>query len=358
MKKLACLLFSMLLLMPFAMAYGVTFYNPGMNPQDGKLLEKVFAGKSYTIELDADDLAITSISFKVNKNSTTAGITAYNLKSIPTFFPEVNNAYEYNELKYNGFATHNVDRLTFEFNIPKEWLTENGVSRDTVRYHWHNEMVDAWDELPTEITGEDDTHVFYKAHFNDGARYFVIAQAQDEVAMETPEVEVVKETTPEVKEEPVAPVVEPKEEEVEVKTQSLQTSVPAAPVEPQSTPEPVAQDEDVKSKLNYLFYVFLAVLAVLVIYWFYSRTPVKPGVDKEIYRYIKESKRHGKSHSEIKKRLLDVGWHPDRVDKALAKHKFQPSTKVETAAAKPEPKPATKSKPKSKPKKKPKKGKK
>ena len=100
MKKYVILLL-FLLTMPIAVAYGVTFYNPAWNPQDGIMYEEVLANEPYELAVKADDIAITNIIFYVNKDVKNAGITVYHLKSFPDNLPEIseNNTYEVNEIK-------------------------------------------------------------------------------------------------------------------------------------------------------------------------------------------------------------------------------------------------------------------
>ena len=57
---LALLIF---LVIPFAGAYGVTFYNPAWNPQDGKVFDLVEAGKVYEFDVNLGDAFLNSCDF-------------------------------------------------------------------------------------------------------------------------------------------------------------------------------------------------------------------------------------------------------------------------------------------------------
>ncbi|HII71149.1 TPA: PGF-pre-PGF domain-containing protein, partial [Candidatus Woesearchaeota archaeon] len=234
MKKLACMLLSLLFILPLASAYGVTFYNPTMNPQDGTLFEKVDQGKLYDVIIDKDGIDLRKVSFKVNKDSTTAGITVYHLVAVPPILPELESTYETLEFRYGGFATHEVTHLRFEFRVAKDWLSDQSVPRDTVAMHWHDEMLDAWEPLSTKITGEDGSYVYYSASLDQGARYFAVAKSASGEKAEAPAPAPQKV----VASEPVKPAPAPAEPEVVVQPEPAPVAAPAPTPQPAAVPQP------------------------------------------------------------------------------------------------------------------------
>jgi hypothetical protein len=59
---------------------------------------------------------------------------------------------------------------------------------------------------------------------------------------------------------------------------------------------------------------------VVALYFIFGGKGSPSGVDKELHNYIGESLKRGKTKEEIRSRLLEVGWHHERVEKALSKH--------------------------------------
>lgn len=339
MRNLFAALLLILVLAPCAAAYGVTFYNPAWNPQDGMIFEKVDPDTPFTFNVKNDDIAITKITFTINREAKNAGVTVYNLKATPDFLPEVpeNDSYEFNELKYSGFVPHDTTRFVYEFKVKKGWLENMSVSRDTVALHSYDSVLELWETLQTKIINEDASYVFYTAEQDRGVHYLFIGKAR---SGETAEALV------ELEEEPAEEEVEaPAEGEVEDMgvpseitpvdlTKKPAPAQPSVPAQPEQVMPGTAEEGD-----NYTFVVTLSiiliVIIILVVYIIFGKKKGRYSVDKELSSYIDESLKRGKSKEEIKTRLLEVGWHHERVDKALARHK-QIKTKPEH---KPKPEP-------------------
>ncbi len=322
-SKLSTILLLTIFLLPLVSAYGVTFYNPAWNPSDGKLFETIDAGKTYITQLEAEGLAVTSVSFSANKDAKTAGVSVHNMKSTPDFYPEVTNnmTYQFIEVKPNGFATHEMTKLALEFQVEKSWLLNNTIPQTGMVLYFWNSRMDVWEELPTKIESEDDNIVVYSAMTTDPSKYYLIAKS------ESAPLEEVKETvTDESGDNDVEQIDFSKDDK------PITTSLPST--DTIGNPEELVETEEKESSLKYLFYVGLFALIAFIVYFVATSPKNNTGVDKEISRYIKESKRHGKSKDEIKKRLLKVGWHPNRVKTAMDKHKFSEEKPVEKATTK------------------------
>ena len=318
--KRAVWLLLLLLAVPLAAAYGVTFYNPAWNPQDGKVFETVEAGMPYTLDVKVENIAITKIVFTINRTVNNGGITVYHLLSPPKAVPEVpeNDSYEFNELKYAGFVPFDTTNLIYQFKVSKGWLENNSVSRDSIVLHAYNRFTDAWDELPTKMTGDDDSFVRYRAD-GKGVHYLLIGKSQSGAKAESV-------IAPEKPEYSQAAANEVKEELSEVeKVKPSQQPSPQPVVQPAApAPQPVAQPGQpaVTSGSTALGGIFIiAIIVVIVIlYFIFGRQGSAASVDKELHNYIDESLKRGKTKDEVKHRLLEVGWHHERVEKALSKH--------------------------------------
>jgi PGF-pre-PGF domain-containing protein len=317
--------------MPFAAAYGVTFYNPAWNPQDGKIYDTVEAGKPYTLDVKVDNIAITKVVFTINRTVSNGGITVYHLLSSPASLPEVpeNDSYEFNEIRYTGFVPFDAGKFTYEFKVAKGWLGNMSVSRDTVALHSFGRILEDWQTLPTRITGEDDSFVFYRSE-GPAVHYLFIGKAQSgakaELAAENKKVESQMKTDQAAKDVSQEPQPQKKEEMLQVEKVDLNKPVaqqPAAPVvTPAVTPASVP-DNGSNSLIFGMLLIGIAVVA-LVVYLIFGKSNLGYSVDKELNNYIDESLKRGKTKEEVRNRLLEVGWHHERVDKALSKHKSKP----------------------------------
>lgn len=341
MRKLLAILTVILFIVPLAVAYGVTFYNPAWNPQDGKVFELVEADKPYVFNVKNPDIAITKIVFIIDREAKNGGVTVYNLKSTPDFLPEVseNTSYEFNELKYSGFVPHDTTKFIYEFKVAKGWLENKSVPRNTVALHSYDRVLDAWETLPTAVLSDDDSFVYYTATQDEGVHYLFIGKSLSgtdaESLMPEEEVDEVGKEEIDVPEETKEPVGLSSEiTPVQLgDTPSSQPSVAPAATQPVSEPAPETSDD---SRLMGALVLIALAVVVLVLYLAFGKKKLGSGVDKELSNYVKESLKRGKSKEEVRNRLLEVGWHHERVDKALAKLSKGSRKPIEKPAGEPE----------------------
>jgi len=327
MKKPFILILVLLFIVPFATAYGVTFYNPSWNPQDGKVFDVVEAGKAYVLDVKTDDIAITKVTFTINRTVKNGGITVYHLMSSPSKTPEVgeNDSYEYNEIKYAGFVPFDTQKFIYEFKVSKGWLENNSVPRQAIVLNVYNTVLDSWDSLPTKITGDDADYVRYSAE-GKGFHYLFIGKSQsgeEALAGKAAEKTEIKEDIEVKVEQPgeasKSQTVLAGDNQVKIPDTTQQTPVqPASAVPVEKAP---AEDVGMDSKLFGAFMIISIVALVVIVYFVFGRKSNSYSVDKELGNYISESLKRGKSKDEVKNRLLEVGWHHERVNKALSKHK-------------------------------------
>jgi PGF-pre-PGF domain-containing protein len=309
MRNLFAALLLILVLAPCAVAYGVTFYNPAWNPQDGMIFETVDPDTPFTFNVKTDEIAITKITFTINREAKNAGVTVYNLRATPDFLPEVpeNDSYEFNELKYSGFVPHDTTKFVYEFRVAKGWLENMSVARDTVALHSYDRVLEIWETLPTKIINEDASNVVYTAEQDQGVHYLFIGKAQ---SGETAEALIELEEEPEEAEAPaeeVADIGVPSDITAVDLTKKPTPAQPAAPA-PEPAPAETVEDEDGFSFVVTLA-IILIVIAILILYVVFGKKKGRYSVDKELSSYIDESLKRGKSKEDIKTRLLEVGWH-------------------------------------------------
>jgi PGF-pre-PGF domain-containing protein len=317
-----------LLAAPFAAAYGVTFYNPAWNPQYGKVFELVEANKAYSFDIKNPDIAITKITFTISREVKSGGITVYYLKSKPSSLPDVpeNDTYQLNELKYVGFVPYDTTKVVYDFKVPKGWLENMSVARDMISLQAYNSMTDAWETIKTSITGEDSDFVLYRAE-GKGVHYLLVGKSQSGAVAEAPVQKQVEENVEEPKVETPAEVPVTKVEPVKEQPVAV-TPVPQVP----STAPPATGPAPANTRLFGTVILLALAVMVVIIYLVFSRKSSGSSVDKELHNYIGESLKRGKTKDEVKHRLLEVGWHHERVEKALSKHKdtVKPVTPVKT----------------------------
>ena len=325
MKKGLVLFTIFLMLVPFVAAYGVTFYNPAWDPQDGKVYDVIDADTPYVFNVKTLDIAITQITFTINITAKNGGLTVYHLNSMPDNLPEIseNESYEFNELKYSGFAAFNTKSFIYEFKVAKGWLENMTVSRDIIALHSYNPRLDVWETLPTKITDDDDSFVYYSSE-STGVHYLFIGKAQSGEKAESDLVQEVQ-----VEDDDGFTEIEDKLIGVDINSSITPVDISTDVVTPVSQPapipglyeEPVVEDEENGSYLLIGLIVLAIIFIFLIVYVVSGRRKGGYSVDRELNSYIKESLKRGKTKAEIKTRLLEVGWHHERVEKAVSKHK-------------------------------------
>lgn len=341
MKRGLLLLVFLLLAVPFAAAYGVTFYNPAWDPQDGKIFDKVEPDKPYVFNVKNDDISIRKITFIIEREAENAGITVYHLKSVPEDLPEVpeNDSFEFNELKYSGFVPHDTKKISYEFRVAKGWLENMTVPRDTVALHSYDRVLNIWETLPTSVISDDDSFVYYEAE-GAGTHYLFIgrarsgekAEAAAEAEAQLEEEGAVEDVGDESSDLDVISEVSPVDLGAQQEAQQ-QEALPAPQPQPAAGQEDASVQDGGDDNGLIIALVMIAILVLAaIIYLMMCGRGGAYSVDKELNSYIRESLKRGKSKDEVKKRLLEVGWHHERVDKALGRHKEHSNPEPEVSS--------------------------
>ncbi len=348
MRRILAFLCALLFLLPLAAAYGVTFYNPAWNPQDGLIFEKVLADTPYVFEIDNEEIALTRITFTIERDAKNAGLTVYNLRSIPDFLPDVpeNDSYEFNEIKYSGFVPHDTKKFLYDFRVEKSWLEDKGVPRNAVALHAYDRVLEEWEALPTDVVSDDEDFVYFTAADDGGVHHLFIGKMQgyDAYAEVAEEVEEVSEEAPleedvpeeEIDEEPSDVALETGVTPVQLEKQQPGPEQVPSTVPATTGPDVTGVEPDEESRLLGILILLALVVIAVVLYLVFGRKRLGYSVDKELDSYIRESIKRGKSVDEIKERLLEVGWHHGRIERVLAKYKRHSKTSAEPSAKSPE----------------------
>ena len=139
--------------------------------------------ETATMSITSSNIHIRTISVKIKKSADKMKIDVAKLSSEPS---SVNNSIDgevYQYLSISDFFINNtaIDIIEFDFRVEKSWLTSNNVEKeDIVLMHY---TADKWEELSTEIIGEDSTYVNYKAT-SSSFSYYAIAEKEDSIIVQ------------------------------------------------------------------------------------------------------------------------------------------------------------------------------
>jgi PGF-pre-PGF domain-containing protein len=103
----------------------------------------------YEIRIDTNT-KVTQARIYLNKMSTN------NIEPAPGGI-----VYYYFNLTAKNLKSSQLDELSFKFKVPVDWIEKNGVSKDSVKVLAYSGS--GWDEVATEIVGEDNKTVYYRA---------------------------------------------------------------------------------------------------------------------------------------------------------------------------------------------------
>ncbi|MEM7813796.1 MAG: tandem-95 repeat protein [Candidatus Aenigmatarchaeota archaeon] len=113
-------------------------------------------GVRYAMDIAASDIAWTSIAFSVNQTVDTVVIGVNRMYSIA--LPAAENAYQYIEANVTPVGLKDVE---IAFRVVKSWIAQSGIEKGDIQQLRY--VGGAWNEMATELVGEDDIYAYYKA---------------------------------------------------------------------------------------------------------------------------------------------------------------------------------------------------
>ncbi|NQU98532.1 PGF-pre-PGF domain-containing protein [Candidatus Woesearchaeota archaeon] len=247
----------------------------------------------------------TSVEFTALNDLSSVTVRVNALSNAPSSTGSITHkAYKYLQIVETNIGSDDVSGTKIDFRVPKEWLTNNSVSKNNIALFRYTN--DAWEEQETVLTSENDTTVYYEATTT-GLSYFSIGQKSEEVVASA-------EAVVEEEEEVVAPTGE----------------VVAEPEEPESTVEPTG---DGISKASIIWSIVVIIVVVILMFVFWKEGMLQKvlphdklkehGVEEpskdygKLEEFIKKQLDSGLSQSEVRGSLLKAGWDEDRVDTVL-----------------------------------------
>lgn len=129
------------------------------------------AGKSYSMSITNPLIPIRLMTIYPSENVTNAILTVYTMASRPRGVPILpGSVYKYVEIINTQISK--IDKVTFRFSIPLNWLNENGVDKDKMALYRYSDA--RWNQLETNYVSDDGVTAYYEAE-SPGLSYFGIA---------------------------------------------------------------------------------------------------------------------------------------------------------------------------------------
>ena len=325
-----------------------------MNPQYGMGWMSIESGEEHTLSVKKPEISLINVSFKLSKDAISPSITVYALLIPPTFLPQVDSTvYQYIQFKFQSFMSKDISTATYLFKVSKEWLKTQGITKESIEFYRYDEDYSDWFLANSSIVNDDLEYVYFKSKYI-GGNYFLVSQKISANSTTTTSTQnIVKNTTilpikqavTEVK-----PLIKPEPKKEIKKEETPNTTILAndmaignpnlsKKVQEVKAKEPVKQElktpemfkskkEAQKSNYSYVFALFSFLFALALFLFLVNRSCRLSSVDRELYKFVKDCRKFGKSDVEIKQKLLKVGWSHDRVHRVLkkkhAKHKEIP----------------------------------
>ena len=119
---------------------------------------------TYEFKEDANAIGFVSFDAKTNAGYITATVEV--LKSTSTLVLSVPLGEVYQNMNIwigkSGYATeNNIANPVIGFKVAKSWITENDIDESTIKLNRYSS--DAWNQLPTTKTDEDDSYIYFNS---------------------------------------------------------------------------------------------------------------------------------------------------------------------------------------------------
>jgi|GEM_PF-87432 len=158
----------------------------------------ISAGSTVSVQIpDAKDVDVTEISLKPKSSVSSVKITVKSMDSAPgEVSPLGVTAYGYMDISHQNIEDENIDELVIKFKVELEWMEEHGVDAQNIKLERYHDGT--WNELPTSITREDPTYIYYTANSPGLSLFAITNRITEPVPITLPPVE----TSPPVTELP------------------------------------------------------------------------------------------------------------------------------------------------------------
>ncbi len=140
--------------------------------------------------------SVVLIIVEANERVNNVKIKARKLKNLPSSVDETPNdeIYEYIDITASRLDNDEISDAEIEFIVDKEWLSDNGFDKDEIIMLIYNEDDDEWEDLDTEVIGENSEEVRYSAETSGFAIFSIVAREKPDTKPQKPIVETTPET--------------------------------------------------------------------------------------------------------------------------------------------------------------------
>jgi len=148
-----------------------------------KEVQNIFVTKDkhITYSFKKEGNKITSIQFLSLKNSGNIQATIKMLKDKSSFAKSKAPGQIYQQMniwvgKVGFVVPENVNDLRVDFKVEKKWLEENNIETDTVKLYRYADS--SWNALPTTITGEDESCIYFESQTPGFSPFAIISETE------------------------------------------------------------------------------------------------------------------------------------------------------------------------------------
>jgi len=156
---------------------------PARNVESKELAQNfVTSGSHIRFDFARNATPVTAVEFDARKNAGKITVTVEMLKNqsvLVSGLPEGEVYRHFNIWAGNsGFASpENIQNPTVSFRVEKDWLSENGIDQASVYLYRYSAL--NWTELPSQITGEDESFFYFESETPGFAAFAVAGQKQN-----------------------------------------------------------------------------------------------------------------------------------------------------------------------------------
>ena len=148
-----------------------------------KEVQNIFVTKDkhVTYSFKKEGNKITSIQFLSLKNSGNIQTAIEVLKDKSSFAKSKAPGQIYQQMniwvgKVGFVVPENVNDLRVDFKVEKKWLEENNIETDTVKLYRYADS--SWNALPTTITGEDESCIYFESQTPGFSPFAIISETE------------------------------------------------------------------------------------------------------------------------------------------------------------------------------------
>ena len=178
--------------------------------------------------------SVVLITVEANERVNNVKIKAKKIRNLPSSADDITDGeiYEYVDITAARLDDDEIEEAEIEFVISRDWLSDNGFDKDEMIMIRYTED-DDWEELDTDIIGENSRNVRYSADTDGFLELFaIVARDKPETETQTPIAETTPETQPVINETgaDITPTeTQNDDKENDKVTQSKQTPVKTKP---------------------------------------------------------------------------------------------------------------------------------